>query len=106
MIRWAFYINLPLGAVTLVAATFFHIPRPKGSLLQKLKRIDYAGTIVIVGATVALLLSLNWGGNEYAWNSPVVITLLGVGGVGYLLFTFIEAKFAIEPIIPRKYILQ
>jgi MFS family permease len=101
--RWSFYINLPLGAITIGVMVFLlHIPRTKGSLLQKLKRIDYAGTIVMVGATIALLLPLNWGGNEYAWNSPVIITLLVVGGAGYLLFAFIEAKFAIEPVVPRK----
>ena len=107
LIRLSFYINLPLGAVTLGAIIFLlHIPRPKGSLLQKLKRVDYAGTMVVVAATITLLLPLNWGGNEYAWNSPVVISLLVVGGVGYLVFTFIEAKFAIEPVAPRKYIFQ
>ncbi|RIA93943.1 major facilitator superfamily domain-containing protein [Glomus cerebriforme] len=99
--RWAFYINLPLGAITIGAVIFLlHIPRPKGSLLQKLKRIDYAGTIAVVGSTVVLLIPLNWGGNEYEWSSPIIIVLLIVGCIGYILFAVIETKFAIEPVAP------
>jgi hypothetical protein len=104
-IRWSFYINLPLGAITLIISIFLlHIPRPKGSLLQKLKRIDYVGTVVVVGSTIALLLPLNWGGSEYPWNSPIIIVLLIVGFVGYIIFGFVESKFAIEPIAPRKFV--
>ena len=81
----------------------FHLPRPKGSLLQKLKRIDIFGTIIMCAATVAILLPLNWGGNRYEWNSPVIIVLLIVGCIGYLLFALVEIKFAVEPVAPRKY---
>jgi MFS family permease len=103
IVRWSFYINLPLGAVTIGVVIFLlRLPRPSGSLLQKLKRIDYAGTIVVIGATVAILLPLDWGGSKYAWNSPVIITLLVVGGAGFLLFALIEVKYAVEPIAPRK----
>jgi MFS family permease len=101
--RWSFYVNLPIGAVTISAIVFLlHIPRAKGSLLQKLKRIDYLGTITIVGATIAILLPLNWGGSEYPWSSPIIIVLLIVGTIGFLLFALIETKFAVEPVAPRK----
>ena len=70
--------------------------------MQKLKRIDYLGTIVVVGATVALLLALNWGGNQYKWSSPIIIVLLIVGSIGYIIFGLIESKFAVEPVAPRK----
>ena len=93
-----------MGAITIGVVVFLlHIPRPKGSLLQKLKRIDYLGTIVVVGSTIAILLPLNWGGNRYEWNSPVIIVLLIVGCIGYLLFALVEIKFAVEPVAPRKY---
>lgn len=103
-IRWSFYINLPLGAITVIVAIFLlRIPRPKGSLLQKLKRIDYAGTIAVVGSTIALLLPLNWGGSDHPWSSPLIIVLLIVGFIGYIIFGLIETKFAIEPVAPRKF---
>ncbi|CAG8626252.1 6542_t:CDS:2 [Funneliformis mosseae] len=99
--RWAFFINLPLGAVAVVAIIFLlRMPRPKGSLIQKLKRIDYLGTIVMTLTIVAFLLPLNWGGNVYAWNSPIIIALLVLGCVGLFLFVLIEVKFAIEPVAP------
>ena len=101
--RWSFYINLPFGFITIGAIVFLlHIPRPKGSLLQKLKRVDYAGTMVVVAATIALLLPLNWGGSQYPWSSPIIIVLLIVGCIGFILFAVIESKFAVEPVAPRK----
>ncbi|CAI2165954.1 13712_t:CDS:10 [Funneliformis geosporum] len=99
--RWAFYINIPLGAITIVAIIFLlRIPRPKGSLIQKIKRIDYLGTIVMTFTIIAFLLPLSWGGNEYAWNSPVIIVLLIVGCGGIFLFALVEVKFANEPVSP------
>jgi hypothetical protein len=94
-----------LGAITVIVAIFIlRIPRPKGSLLQKLKRIDYVGTIVVVGSTIALLLPLNWGGSEYPWSSPIIIVLLIVGFIGYVIFGLVETKLAIEPVAPRKFV--
>jgi hypothetical protein len=103
LIRWTFYINLPLGAITIIVVIFLlHTPPPKGSLLHKLKKIDYAGTIVIFGSTVSLLLALSWGGNKYDWKSLTILILALVGFNGYFLFAFIEVKFASEPIAHRK----
>ncbi|CAI2165396.1 16006_t:CDS:10 [Funneliformis geosporum] len=101
--RWAFYINLPFGAVTVACVIFFlHLPHPSGSILEKIKRIDWWGTIVLVGSTVSILLSLNWGGNKYEWNSPVIIVLLCVGVLGFITFAFVERHIAVEPIAPGR----
>jgi MFS family permease len=61
--RWIFYINLPIGGLAMIVIWF---------ALSKLERvvknnpkIDWAGTIVIVCAVVALLLPLQWGGDQY-----------------------------------------
>ncbi|CAG8746847.1 3430_t:CDS:2, partial [Racocetra persica] len=99
--RWCFFINLPLGAVTLIAVIWFlRLPKPTGSLLDKIKRIDIIGTIVIIFATVCILLPLNWGGSTYPWNSPVVIVLLCVGALGYVIFGLVETYVVAEPIAP------
>jgi hypothetical protein len=99
--RWAFYINLPFGAVTVICVILFlRLPHISGSFLEKLKRIDYWGTLVLVCSTVALLLPLSWGGNKYEWNSPVIIVLLCVGALGFILFVLVEKYVAIEPIAP------
>jgi MFS family permease len=99
--RWCFYINVPIGAITLaVIVLFLHLPHPTGSIREKLGMIDYVGSLFLIGSTVCILLPLQWGGNQYAWNSAVVIALFCVGG--FLLFTFagIEKWQAKSPIVP------
>ncbi|CAG8757974.1 34038_t:CDS:10, partial [Gigaspora margarita] len=63
-------------------------------------RIDIIGTIIMMPSTVCILLSLNWGGSTYAWNSPVIIVLLCVGMLGYIIFGLVENYIVIEPIVP------
>jgi hypothetical protein len=62
--------------------------------------IDYIGSIFLIGFTVCLLLPLQWGGNQYAWNAPVIIALFCVGGFLMFVFIAVEAWQAKSPIIP------
>ncbi|KAG0291755.1 hypothetical protein BGZ96_004871 [Linnemannia gamsii] len=99
--RWAFFINLPIGAITLVVVVkLLHFPRVKGSLIEKLKRIDFLGALSLVAGLVLLLLALNWGGSTHPWNSGIIIGLLCGGAAVILVFLLIEWKQAIEPIMP------
>eukprot|EP01113_Clastostelium_recurvatum_P044324 TRINITY_DN7474_c0_g1_i3.p1 TRINITY_DN7474_c0_g1~~TRINITY_DN7474_c0_g1_i3.p1 ORF type:complete len:481 (+),score=139.55 TRINITY_DN7474_c0_g1_i3:91-1533(+) len=98
--RWCFYINLPFGAVALLfVALFLKVPVPKSNVKEKLKQVDYFGATTLLAAVVALLLALNWGGNDYAWDSPVVIALFVVAGVLAIAFVLIEIFVAKFPII-------
>jgi MFS family permease len=68
--RWCFYINLPFGAVTIVAVHFF-LRNPdreltKLPLEEKLLQLDVLGTILLVPAVICLLLALQWGGQVVA----------------------------------------
>ncbi|CAG8575976.1 10982_t:CDS:2 [Ambispora leptoticha] len=99
--RWCFYINLPFGAVTIgTVVLFLRLPMPKGGFLEKLKKIDWWGTLVMVMASIAILLPLNWGGDKYAWDSAVIIVLLVVGALLFTLFGYIEGWIAVEPVTP------
>ncbi|KAI9238382.1 MAG: major facilitator superfamily domain-containing protein [Podila humilis] len=99
--RWAFYLNLPLGAVSTIAIWFIlQLPKVEGSNREKLKRIDFLGAFTIIVGIICVLLSTNWGGNEYAWNSVQVIVPYCVGAVFLLAFLYIEYKVAKEPIMP------
>ncbi|KAI9190721.1 major facilitator superfamily domain-containing protein [Polychytrium aggregatum] len=101
--RWCFYINLPVGLITVIAALLFlNFPHTKGSITEKLKRIDYLGSIVLMGAIVCILLPLQSGGNVWNWNDPQTIALFIVGGVLAIAFVVIEVKFAVEPVVPPK----
>ncbi|CAG8594872.1 6831_t:CDS:2, partial [Scutellospora calospora] len=99
--RWCFLINLPLGAITILVVIFLlRMQKPTGSLLEKLKRVDFLGIIIIILSTVCILLPLNWGGSTYAWDSLVIIVLLCVGIVGFIIFGIVETYVAKEPVVP------
>ncbi|KAF9121595.1 hypothetical protein BGW39_010411 [Mortierella sp. 14UC] len=99
--RWAFWINLPIGAIsTIFIALNLDLPTPKGSFSDKIKRVDFYGSFLLLGSVMLLLLPLSWGGKEYAWNSGIVIGLL-IGGVAVAVaFVLVEWKLPIEPILP------
>ncbi|GAA3905838.1 MDR family MFS transporter [Microbacterium invictum] len=93
--RWTFWMNVPLGIVALIAAiTLLHLP--KGTSRPK---IDVFGMMTLAGATASLILVASWGGNDYAWNSPVILGLIAATIVLSVLFVFAERRAA-EPIIP------
>lgn len=93
--RWTFWMNVPLGLIALIAAiTLLHLP--KGSARPK---IDVLGMMTLAVATASLILMASWGGNDYAWNSPVILGLIAVTVVFAVLFVFAERRAA-EPIIP------
>ncbi|KAK7955617.1 uncharacterized protein PG986_004839 [Apiospora aurea] len=60
--RWCFYINLPIGAVVFVViAVFLDLPTPQTPVLAGLKAIDWAGSFLILGAALMILLGLEFG---------------------------------------------
>lgn len=63
--------------------------------------IDWLGAGLLVAGVSALLLALSWGGNEYAWDSGVIIGLFVAGAVLGVLFVVQEARVA-EPILPLR----
>ena len=68
--RWCFYINLPIGGVAMVfIAIFLKAPENKAmdtmSWQEKLKQLDFLGTICLVSGMVCLILALQWGGQTY-----------------------------------------
>lgn len=96
-----FYINLPLSALSLILVTFLlPLRHVKGSVMSKLRRLDYYGSILTLAWAVAVLLALSWAGNQYPWVSiPVLLPLcLGIALLG--LFIYIEIKVMPLPLIP------
>lgn len=92
--RWIFYINLPLGLVALALLLAFY----KESPVHTKQRIDWWGASTLVGAVVCLMFALELGGQEYAWDSSVILGLFAVSAVLTALFLYAETK-AREPII-------
>ncbi|KAG1492130.1 hypothetical protein G6F52_013383 [Rhizopus delemar] len=67
--RWNFYINLPIGAVAVAVLLYFlRLPTPKSKLSEKLKRVDYIGTVIVLAFSTLFLLALNFGGQAFPWK--------------------------------------
>jgi EmrB/QacA subfamily drug resistance transporter len=93
--RWAFYINLPLGAVTLLLlATRLHLPKRRSE-----HRIDWLGAGLLSAGITALTLITTWGGHQYGWVSAPIM-LLAVLAVAALGWFFVVERRVPEPILP------
>ncbi|MFH8240064.1 MDR family MFS transporter [Streptomyces sp. NPDC018321] len=93
--RWSFYINIPLGAIALVAVSaVLHLPKKRSQA-----RIDYLGAALLTVGITAIVLVTTWGGTEYAWTSARIMELIGIGVAALVGFVFWQTKAA-EPIVP------
>ncbi len=93
--RWVFYVNLPVGALAIVAILVeFPYFRPHG-----VKRsIDWWGVGTLMAGLVPLLLALTWV-TDYGWTSERVLGLLSIAAIMLCAFLFAETRAA-EPLIP------
>ncbi|KAJ1959413.1 hypothetical protein IWQ62_004622 [Dispira parvispora] len=122
--RWCFYINIPLCLLSL-AIVYITLKgpgctaSPSGSLesatflpdsptttavagpttKEKLLALDYLGTGLVLAGIIALVLGIEWGGSEFAWQTPRVIILLVLGVAILLIFGWVELKVAADPIV-------
>ncbi|KAJ7474899.1 ABC transporter [Mycena latifolia] len=83
--RWCFFINLPIGGVSMMAMTLLKPVVPLGAdptkrswsdLLHQVRNIDWIGAILVGAAVTNLVLALQWGGNTKPWNDKAVIIAL------------------------------
>ncbi|KAJ7220160.1 major facilitator superfamily domain-containing protein [Mycena pura] len=95
--RWCFYINLPIGAVTIFVMIFiFKVPKSAKhkpqtmSLSERINQFDPWGTLVFIPAVVSLLLALQWGGSKYPWHNGRIIALFVVFGVLISFFVAVQ----------------
>lgn len=85
---------------TVFVILFLTLKLAPSSLLDKLRRIDYTGTILFVGSLSSFLIPLTWGGVSYDWDSWHTLVPLLIGVAGLATFIFYEYRYAAEPIIP------
>jgi EmrB/QacA subfamily drug resistance transporter len=97
-LHWSliFWINLPLGAVALIMTerALRRLPRN-----DRPHQLDVAGAALLVGAALALMLALAWGGTHYPWRSWRIIALLAGSAALWALFAA-RLLTAREPFIP------
>jgi len=109
--RWCFYINLPLGAITL-AVIFFFFTSPqrkqeqKVSFAERVSQLDLGGTALFIVAIVCILLALQWGGSTYPWHNWRIILLFVIFGVLIIAFVVLQWYMGDYATIPFRIISQ
>jgi EmrB/QacA subfamily drug resistance transporter len=94
--RWIFFINIPLGAVSLWGIVMFlRETREKRAKVV----IDYWGIGLMTTAILSLLTAFLLAGRDYTWHSPLVVGLFSAAAVSGLGFYFAERR-ASDPLIP------
>lgn len=94
--RWCFYINLPVGAVTIFIISLIlkanPPPNPSAArtMKERLNQLDPFGTLAFLPGIVCLILALQWGGTKYDWNNGRIIALFVLFGVLMIAFIFVQ----------------
>lgn len=108
--RWCFILQVPVSLLAL-GVGYFAIKNPEKFGHDALdaedqrsvwRKVDIAGSALLILSLSAQLVALSLGGNELPWSNVWVITTL-VGSVVLLgLFVLVEAKTKALPIIPLR----
>jgi EmrB/QacA subfamily drug resistance transporter len=97
--RWIFYINIPLGIISLVViAMFFQELREKPANSQ----LDWPGAFLLSGFILGLLTITMIGGRDLPWSSTPLI-LIAVLTLFMGLGFYIVERYAKDPILDFKF---
>lgn len=105
---WCFWINLPLGALTVLIAIFLvHFPQkhgPKTAIPWRefVGKADLVGNAILLPCLVCLLLALQWGGTTYAWDSWRCILLLCIFAVLFVVWTITQVRGGDNSTVPKR----
>src|SRR4030081_2786199 len=88
--RWAFYVNIPLGALA-VALVATQLPRVLSS--ARLRDIDRIGTALLLAGLTPLLVALSMT-RDHAWLSAPVLGLFAIAAVVLVAFYIVERRVA------------
>jgi EmrB/QacA subfamily drug resistance transporter len=94
--RWVFYVNLPVGVLTLAG---LRLRLPASAPQPPKTALDAAGAALLATATTALMLICIWGGQRYAWGSAEVIGLLAALAISAIALVA-RTRRAADPIVP------
>ena len=86
--NWIFYVNVPVGALGIVAAlTIIHESKDTSHE----QRLDIPGLLTsgvsFLAVTFAMIES-----NRYGWGSPTIVGLFALGAIGLAAFVLVELK--------------
>ncbi|SRR5579871_137258 len=94
--RWIFWLNLPIGVIT-IPLVLRYVPESRGGGA----RVDLPGVVLATGAALGLV----WGlvrGNAAGWTSVEVAGTLAAGGLLATAFVAWERRAA-HPMVPMRF---
>jgi DHA2 family multidrug resistance protein len=94
--RWAFYVNIPIGIVSILMALFFIVDPPY--MERKKMKIDYWGLLFLVMGVACLQIVLDKGQREEWFSSSFITWLSFISVSSLVLFVLVEC-FAEHPIL-------
>ncbi|TAQ84223.1 hypothetical protein B7494_g7452 [Chlorociboria aeruginascens] len=108
--RLCFYINLPVGAITVIMLLLFFHPTKKmqtsGTFLRRILDLDLVGNGLLISSIVMLLLALQWGGIDHPWNSATTIGLLVGGFLEFGVFIAWQIRLGPKALVPPHLVVQ
>ncbi|KAI4819857.1 putative major facilitator superfamily transporter [Aureobasidium sp. EXF-8845] len=108
--RWCFWINLPFGAIGLVAVFFFFENPARRhtdmTFKEKIKQIDLLGAFILICAIVCLLLALQWGGTTHPWSDSKVWGCLLGFGLLIGIFIALQIKLGDRATLPPRILVK
>jgi EmrB/QacA subfamily drug resistance transporter len=94
--RGCFYVGLPFAILSFVVLQLkLHLPTVKREV-----KIDYLGSLLIMGGVSLLLIWISLAGQQFDWMSTTTVLMVGGGLLALALAAVVEGKVASQPIIP------
>ncbi|MBI3840610.1 MAG: MFS transporter, partial [Thaumarchaeota archaeon] len=94
--RWIFYVNLPLGVLSIVMLAIA-LNESRDSSAKPV--VDWLGVTTLTAWITLLMLGFLSGGSTFAWYSLEEAALFTFGTVFFVVFILVERR-AQEPIVP------
>ncbi|SNT53699.1 drug resistance transporter, EmrB/QacA subfamily [Streptosporangium subroseum] len=95
--RWVFLINVPIGAVLIMAAMM----SLAGARTRRRESLDLAGAVTGTAGLAALIYGVMQSA-DHGWTSMPVAGPLVTGLLLLAVFTVVEARFATQPMMPLR----
>jgi EmrB/QacA subfamily drug resistance transporter len=94
--RWIFYINVPIGLLTIVAARAALVDSRAD---EDHRTLDVFGALTVTGGLVAFVYAIV-GTDTHSWGSAATLVPIAVSVVLLATFVLMETRVATTPLVP------
>jgi hypothetical protein len=84
-------------------ALFLRLNYQTTTFVDKLRRVDWIGTILFIASTTGFLMAISWGGVMYPWDHwrtlvPLIVCAFGL--FGFVIYEEWLSRSGGQPLIP------